>query len=96
MNFWHQMELAGHQVTLIGGSLAGKYTYYCERCGAFIAAISNDQAPVFFHVPPGNRSRIEACSRADDDRQTQVPDGDTLRRKLHELGERDWERLRRI
>lgn len=90
MRFWDQMDAAGHQLTAVSGLHAGYTTYCCEKCGALV--IANMDGLQVFHAPPGNETTPEKCSRAD----LVIKDETSLKAKIQQRDEADYERLKQI
>lgn len=81
-----ELSVAGHDLTLTQGVLAGVSTYYCEGCGAFVQVGAEEL--VVFHVPRGTRATKERCVVMTAD------EGPTLRAKLEAQRARRWAALR--
>lgn len=56
----NDIQLAGHDLTLVCQDADGVVTYYCERCGALVQFRSH-RTMSFFHVAPGHPSKISRC-----------------------------------
>jgi hypothetical protein len=73
---------------MVSGMQAGRTTYYCENCGALVI-MTTDGIEVF-HVHRGSMSDRDRC-------HNDVPDdAKSLKEKLEEMQQRDYERLKEV
>lgn len=85
---WDELEKAGHDLTHCGMIMAGTFLYYCENCGCLLMVRGSEI--LFFHAHRGTISDLNRCH---DD----VPrDPKSLKEKLDEIRDADFERLRRM
>lgn len=89
MSIYEDLEdKAGHDLTLVAGLHAGVSTYYCENCGALVLTRNGDIE--VFHTHRGSLSEQGEC-------HNDVPtDAKSLKEKLQEMQQRDYERLKAI
>lgn len=81
------LEEDGHDLTVVHGPSAGVTTYFCENCGALIQL--EGFKLVLFHMAKGPDSTGVPCARRVD-----VPALETLKEKLADLFDKDYEKLR--
>jgi hypothetical protein len=75
----------------MAGPLVGKTIYYCERCGSLLIVGGVDEVEVFHASPMAPKPvGIDQCPGWD---RAAVP---TLKSRLDEMHERDYERLKDI
>lgn len=90
---WDRVERAEHDFTMMAGPLVGRTIYYCERCASLLFVSGGDDPEVFHAPPPGasEKATIDVCPG----RRTALA-GPTLKARLDEMRECDYERLKAI
>lgn len=88
MTDWEALAAAGHDFTFVSSPTAVG-TYYCENCGALL--LVRHEGIEVFHVRRGSLSTPEHCAAC-----FSVPIHKTLKSKLEEMRQRDYERLKEI